>query len=354
VVLVVVFSLIGAYGVRVNDYKPHRERAAEERRFAAVHGGVTLTSSANPSVYGQPITFSVSVAVVSPAVGTPTGSVTLTEGSTTVGTITLTSGSGSFTTATLSVGSHSVTATYSGDTNFKGAVSAVLPQDVNQASTTTKVVSSVSPSVFGQSVVFSATVSVVSPGAGSPTGTVTFQDGSTSLGPSSLSSTGTASFSISSLSVNPSHAITAVYSGDTNFVTSTGSVTQVVSQGSTTVTLTDTLGGSPAPAPAPAPPTTGGNWTGPHQLAGLNPAMTGVNGGNWNNKVNFINGDSLDDCAQQCRNIACGSAIWRPSTQSEGPAGCALFATGSQCPDQTNYQGAGCLYWGSAFYFQYP
>ncbi len=83
--------------------------------------------------------------------------------------------------------------------------------------TTTTLISSSNPSVFGQSVTFTATVSG---DAGTPSGTVTFSDGSTSLGTAPLSGT-TATFTTSSLAVSASHSITASYSGDTNFTSST-------------------------------------------------------------------------------------------------------------------------------------
>jgi hypothetical protein len=97
------------------------------------------------------------------------------------------------------------------------------------ASTTTTVSSSSSTSTSGQSITFTATVSG-SGGSGAPTGTVTFKDGSTVLGPGTLSTTGgvtTASYSTAALSAG-SHTITAVYNGDSNFPTSTGSTTQAV------------------------------------------------------------------------------------------------------------------------------
>src|SRR5207244_6987882 len=62
-----------------------------------------------------------------------------------------------------------------------GAPTSALPT-VGQAGSTTAVSSSQNPSVFGQSVTFTATVSPVAPGAGTRTGTVTFYDGVTSLG----------------------------------------------------------------------------------------------------------------------------------------------------------------------------
>ena len=53
---------------------------------------------------------------------------------------------------------------------------------VSQTSTTTSLTSSANPSVFGQSVTFTATVAAVSPGSGTPTGTVNFLDGTTTIG----------------------------------------------------------------------------------------------------------------------------------------------------------------------------
>ena len=98
-----------------------------------------------------------------------------------------------------------------------------MNQTVNQDVTATKVTSSANPSVFGQSVTFTATVKAASPGSGTPTGTVTFYDGSTKLYSATLGETGTASFMISTLSVG-SHSIKVVYSGDADFKTSTSAV----------------------------------------------------------------------------------------------------------------------------------
>src|SRR6516164_2353986 len=82
----------------------------------------------------------------------------------------------------------------------------------SKADTTVAVASSANPSCVGQSVGFTATVSVVAPGTGTPNGSVTFQDGATSLATVTLSS-GAATFTASSLSAG-SHSITAVYSGN--------------------------------------------------------------------------------------------------------------------------------------------
>ncbi len=201
----------------------------------------TMSSSANPSVFGQSVTFTATVAAVAPGAGTPSGTVTFKDGTTTLGTGTLNgSGQATFGISSLSVGTHTITADYGGDANFNlssGTLSG--GQTVNKADTTTTVSSSANPSVFGQSVTFTATVAPVLPGAGTPTGTVTFKDGATTLGTGTLNGSGQATFSTSALSVS-NHAITADYAGDANFNLSSGTLSggQTVNKANTTTTIT--------------------------------------------------------------------------------------------------------------------
>jgi len=198
---------------------------------------LTLASSKNPSTYGSSVTFT---ATVSPSAAT--GTVTFKDGSTILGTGTVSSGKATFGTSTLIAGSHSITAVYGGDTNYNTSTSSALTQTVNKTNTTTTVASSSNPSASGVTVAFTATVS---PSAA--TGTVTFKDGSTTLGTGTLSS-GIATFSISTLALG-SHSITAAYGGDANDNSSTSStLKQVVEQGSA-VALTSST--NPAPYSAP-------------------------------------------------------------------------------------------------------
>jgi hypothetical protein len=167
-----------------------------------------LGSLPNPSTYGQPVTFT---ATVTSTAGTPTGSVTFMDGATILGSGTLNaSGQTTFTVSNLLAGSHSITAVYAGGGSFSGSTSPVLTQTVNKAGTSTSLSSSVNPSVSGQTVKFTATVS-----PSTATGTVQFFDGTASLGMASLSG-GVAFLSTSALSVG-SHSITASFSGDGNY-----------------------------------------------------------------------------------------------------------------------------------------
>ena len=95
--------------------------------------------------------------------------------------------------------------------------------------TTTALVSSLNPSNFGQAVTFTTTVK--SQGfKGTPTGTVSFFDGTTNIGKSKLNSNGVATLTTSTLSVG-THSMTATYNGDANFATSTSPVLHQIVQG---------------------------------------------------------------------------------------------------------------------------
>lgn len=95
----------------------------------------------------------------------------------------------------------------------------IAPPPPPPASTTTALISSLNPSTSGQSVKFTATVTSTT--AGTPTGSVTFFDGQTALGPAvNLDAQASAAFTISALSTG-AHSITAQYSGDANFASST-------------------------------------------------------------------------------------------------------------------------------------
>ena len=137
------------------------------------------------------------------------------------------------------VGSHSITAIYSGDADFLASTSAPLTQTVGQDATTTALSSSANPSVVRQVVTFTATVTANPPGAGTPTGTVTFQDGGVNIagcGKQALVA-GIATCSDSFAGVG-SHSITAIYSGDADFLASTSApLTQTVGQDATTTAL---------------------------------------------------------------------------------------------------------------------
>jgi hypothetical protein len=218
----------------------------------ALTTSTSLNGAPNPVNFGQQVTFTAVVSSTFP--GTPSGTVAFLDGSTTLATVTLGMVGGldqaTFTTTVpLSVGKHTITANYSGDTTF-GASSTTFIETVNslgQTPTSTTVSGSPNPANVGQSVTFTAVVTSTSPGT--PTGTVTFLDGTSTLGSSSLAVVGgvdEATFSTTSLSIG-THAITAIYNSDLTFASSTGNCFETINSLGPNPSTT-LLSGSPNPA----------------------------------------------------------------------------------------------------------
>ena len=202
----------------------------------------TLADVPDPSVVGQSVTFTATVAPVAPGAGTPTGTVVFNFGDGNVsGPIALVGGVASTThTYTTTTGSpFALTATYSGDSNFSGSAGAGT-HTVGTASTTTTLTDVPDPSVVGQSVTFTATVAPVAPGAGTPTGTVVFNfgDGNISAPVALVAGVATTTHAYTTTTGSP-FTLTATYSGSSNFSGSAGGGTHTVNQASTTTTLTD-------------------------------------------------------------------------------------------------------------------
>jgi hypothetical protein len=202
----------------------------------------TVSSSLNPSVFQQSVTFT---ATIAPTTGTavPTGTVQFSVDGTAVGgPVTLVNGTATYAISTLAVGTHPVSAVYTPDTGNFTTSNGSVSQTVNKIGTTTTVASSVNPSAFMQSVTFMATVS---PTAGTtvPTGTVQFSvDGTPNGGPVTLSG-GTASFAISTLAVGL-HTVAALYTPDTGNITgsngSTGQRVGALASSTTTLSVAPT------------------------------------------------------------------------------------------------------------------
>jgi hypothetical protein len=133
--------------------------------------------------------------------------------------------------APVNAGDYEIYYTFAGNNNYQ-AVSSYTDSgqavDVTQEATTTTLTSSSNAAIPGQPVTLTATVSPTISGAGNPTGSVVFFDTTTqtTLNTVTLSS-GVATLTISTLALG-SHTITATYSGDNNFLTSQGSLTQSV------------------------------------------------------------------------------------------------------------------------------
>jgi ELWxxDGT repeat protein len=208
------------------------------------------SSDKGSAVIGETVTLTATVSPTAPGTLTPNGSVVFSIDGTPGNSIPLTNGQAT-TTLSIAAGTvgaaHTVTAAYTpANTNFSASDSTGSPfsEMVSQASTTTTESSSANPSLLNAAVTITATVAVVAPGAGSPTGSVDFTQGAKDLTPGGVVVTsGQATFSISTLALG-NNTITATYSGDSNFSTSSGNITQHVKDSSTT-----TVTFSPASAP---------------------------------------------------------------------------------------------------------
>jgi hypothetical protein len=183
-----------------------------------------LDSPTSPSVYGQPVTLLATVSTPPSPIAMPIGTVSFYEGSTVLGTVPLNAaGQAALTTSSLSVGTHTFTAVYSSDGSYFGSTSDPFTQVVNPGSASVGLSSSPNPSMYGQSVTFTA--AVIGNDGSIPAGTVTFSNRSTLLGTSTLNASGIATLATSSLPAG-TNQITATYSGDVNYSASTSDTLQ--------------------------------------------------------------------------------------------------------------------------------
>jgi uncharacterized repeat protein (TIGR03803 family) len=208
------------------------DNASDSPQVVALSGtglyptSTTLTSSLNPSTYGQTIIF---FAVVANGGSIPpTGTVAFMwkyfTQTYTIGTATLNSaGAATLTKSNLNADPYPMIAVYRGDTNNLSSTSTVLNQTVLQTTSKATLTSTPNPSTVGQAVTLTAKIT-------SPTvtamGPVTFTLGQTTLGTAQLSG-GKATFTTSSLPAG-SNAIKLTYNGNSNIARSSAVVTQVV------------------------------------------------------------------------------------------------------------------------------
>lgn len=188
---------------------------------SAAHTALTLGSNKNPASYLSPVTFTVGLTVNGQSAGAG-NTVRLSINGQIINLTTDGGGVASYTTATLVPNSYPITASFAATSNLL-ASSASLTEVITAAPTTTSLTAAPNPGNQNQNVTMTATVSSQSTSVGG--GSVTFYDGSTSLGTSSLSAAGTASITTSFAAVGM-HNLTAVYLGDADFSPSTSPVYQ--------------------------------------------------------------------------------------------------------------------------------
>jgi len=202
-----------------------------------IHTSTTLTSTPNPSVFGQPVTFNASV---TSGAGTPTGTVTFFNNSNSalLGSATLANGRASISCPCfVEAGSQSINAVFGGSLRFDSSASAPLLQVVSPATTKTSIVSSRNPAPPNVSVIYTATV-IGQYGVG-VTGTVAFRDNGLVVATVGLISN-TASYR-TTYSTGGSHSITATYSGDRDDTGSKSTILPEYIQTATSTTLASGL-----------------------------------------------------------------------------------------------------------------
>ena len=232
----------------------------------------TPLSSSNPVTVNSPVTYTTTVTPASLGFNPPTGTVTFFDGaahaSCSGGNPAALAVNLQATCATTypSNGNHPITAVYNGDSNYVASpASGALNQMVGNGSTTTVVNNGPSPSTYGQSVSFTATVAGTA--ASAPTGNVTFSSGATVLCSKVVLATvlgkTTAPCSTTLLPVG-SDPVTAAYSGDGVYQPSAGGTNQTVNKSPTTVS-------TPGSSSNPVAPNTSVTYT-----TTLTPATAGA------------------------------------------------------------------------------
>jgi large repetitive protein len=209
---------------------------------------ISLSPSSNPSNYGAPVTFTVTVPTIGTAAATGTVNFYMAGQAAPLNPAPLSlatvagAGTVTFTTSTLPAGTDVITASYLGGPSYIPMVSAPVNQVVNKATTSTAVASIPNPGIAGAAVAITATVAVTL-GAATPTGTVSFTD---SLNGAAAVALGTpVTLTGGTAIINPmlapgTHVIVATYSGDANDNTSSGTFTLTVNQAATQTTVTAT------------------------------------------------------------------------------------------------------------------
>jgi trimeric autotransporter adhesin len=246
----------------------------------SVSGGVTIPYGTQIILDGMPfgstfyttcvLTNSTSTACETPQTF-PTGSVTFSDNGTPRATAVINSeGDAEYSSGAYTIGAHSITASYTGDASYNSSTAGAITFNVAQVpagNLTVTILPSQNPTPIGQPLVLTALVESGGIGA-TPSGTITFHyaggvgsfpQGAVTLAPGTDPSTGAtagvATLTVTSLPFGAgAQTITAVYSGDTNYAATTGSlslVIQAVAGLASTTTGTATVNGAAATSTSP-------------------------------------------------------------------------------------------------------
>ena len=198
-----------------------------------------VLSAPNPAERGELVILRADVFDVPTGPADPTGTVEFLDGANVIGTGALNpAGVATASLNFLVAGNHSLTARYVGDANFNVGVSPAITQTVIKTPTAATLTVAQNPSVYGQIIVLSASVTSTGILHGLPTGMIELREGATVLGTARPNDDGSIAYNIRSLIVG-AHILTAVYVGDADFASSTSATfTQTVNKAGCTATLT--------------------------------------------------------------------------------------------------------------------
>lgn len=203
----------------------------------------SLAASVNPVALFQTVTYTAKVTPQSG--GAANGTVVFMDGGYVAGEVALTGNQAQLNQSYTFVSTHSITAYYSGDlSKDSGSISKTLTENVRINSTITALTSNLNPSIYGQSVTFTAIVT----GRQStpPTGKVTFAWSGYTIGSATLNRSGVATLTKSNLNADV-YPLIAVYKGDSLNQGSTSPIlNQVVTQASVAAEITSSINPSTA------------------------------------------------------------------------------------------------------------
>ena len=187
--------------------------------LTVLQAATTMQLSASTTSVPAGTPFTLTATVNDNVSQTPSGTVTFYNGGNVVGTAPLANGVATFSLALTTLGTSTMTASYPGNANFLGATSNSVAITVLAATTSNLLAAAPNPDPVGGTVTFTSTLSSLN---GTPAGSVTFYDGTTSLAVVPLVS-GVAQFSTNALAIG-SHNITSEYAGSQLFSGSTSNV----------------------------------------------------------------------------------------------------------------------------------
>jgi hypothetical protein len=201
--------------------------AAASVTVSSQPAATTTSLTASPTLVGTGQTLNLTATVQGIGSTVPAGAVSFMSGSTPLGTAPLNaSGVATLYITTLAVGTYNITAQYAGNAIFLSSTSSAVSATVTSQGTitTTSLTASPNPVTSGQTLTLTAAIQGT--GSTAPTGTVNFMNGSVLLGTSALNANGVATLTTNSLAAE-TYSLTAQYSGDGNFLSSTSAAASV-------------------------------------------------------------------------------------------------------------------------------